>query len=148
MKKIVITYLLIVCCYSFLNAKNINIGLFSYQKIHQLKIKSVEGEYILKLNSDSTQKQFIVKTNQNLTINKSNNLIDVIFNNEHYICNKIELYEKANLIIKVKEPQESEYKLINNNHIVFTFFHFGGNKNLLKNRAERLVNYNFYILSG
>jgi alanine dehydrogenase len=49
------------------------------------------------------------------------------------ICNKIELYEKANLIIKVKEPQESEYKLINNNHIVFTFFHFGGNKNLLKN---------------
>ena len=35
-----------------------------------------------------------------------------------------EVFENANLIIKVKEPQENELKLINSDHIVFTFFHF------------------------
>ena len=41
-----------------------------------------------------------------------------------------EVYKEANLIIKVKEPQESEYQFINENHTIMTFFHFGGNPKL------------------
>ena len=29
-----------------------------------------------------------------------------------------------NLIVKVKEPQESEYNLITDKHVIFSFFHF------------------------
>lgn len=48
------------------------------------------------------------------------------------ICNTIEeIYDKANLIIKVKEPQNSEYKLINSKHTIFTFFHFASDRILL-----------------
>ena len=44
-----------------------------------------------------------------------------------------ELYNVANLIVKVKEPQESEYPLIKEKHTIFTFFHFASNQNLLDN---------------
>ncbi len=35
-----------------------------------------------------------------------------------------EVYDIAEMIIKVKEPIESEYKLIKKNQLVFTYFHF------------------------
>jgi len=35
-----------------------------------------------------------------------------------------EVYEKAEMIVKVKEPIESEYNLIRENQLVFTYFHF------------------------
>lgn len=35
-----------------------------------------------------------------------------------------EVYEAAEMIIKVKEPIEPEYKLIKDNQLVFTYFHF------------------------
>ena len=35
-----------------------------------------------------------------------------------------EIYAKADLIVKVKEPAESEYTLIRENQIIFTYFHF------------------------
>ena len=47
-----------------------------------------------------------------------------------------ELYNIANLIVKVKEPQESEYPLIKENHTIFTFFHFASNQNLLDNMIK------------
>ncbi|MEM7564207.1 MAG: alanine dehydrogenase, partial [Pseudomonadota bacterium] len=34
------------------------------------------------------------------------------------------VYEKAEMIIKVKEPIESEYNLIQENQLLFTYFHF------------------------
>lgn len=34
------------------------------------------------------------------------------------------VYQKAEMIMKVKEPIESEYKLIRKDHLVFTYFHF------------------------
>jgi alanine dehydrogenase len=43
-----------------------------------------------------------------------------------------ELYKNSKLIVKVKEPQEKEYNLINENHTIFTFFHFASNKTLLE----------------
>ncbi len=48
------------------------------------------------------------------------------------ICNSIdEVYKYANLIVKVKEPQEYEYSLINSNHTIFTFFHFANSSSLI-----------------
>lgn len=43
-----------------------------------------------------------------------------------------EVYEKSTLIIKVKEPQASEIKLIKPSHIIFTFFHFAASESLTK----------------
>ena len=41
------------------------------------------------------------------------------------ICNSTEeIYNKANLIVKVKEPQVEEYKYITYKHTMITFFHF------------------------
>ena len=48
------------------------------------------------------------------------------------LCNKSELFSNANLIIKVKEPQKEEFNFIKENHIILTFFHFGGNPDLIK----------------
>lgn len=41
-----------------------------------------------------------------------------------------EVYEKADLILKVKEPLESEYDLIRANQIIFTYFHFASSEKL------------------
>ncbi|HQX45406.1 MAG TPA: alanine dehydrogenase, partial [Saprospiraceae bacterium] len=53
------------------------------------------------------------------------------FTNENYISagakilNSIEeIYHIADMIIKVKEPIESEYKLIKKDQLLFTYFHF------------------------
>ena len=41
-------------------------------------------------------------------------------------------YEIAEMIIKVKEPIESEYKLIKENQLLFTYFHFASYEPLTK----------------
>lgn len=54
------------------------------------------------------------------------------------ICNTIqELYNKASLIVKVKEPQPEEYDLINEKHTIFTFFHFASSSELLKKMIDK-----------
>ncbi len=50
-----------------------------------------------------------------------------------------ELYKKSELILKVKEPLESEYSLFKENQIVFTYFHFASNKQLLKAMISRKI---------
>ncbi len=47
-----------------------------------------------------------------------------------------EIYEQAELILKVKEPLPAEYPLIKKNQIVFTFFHFAASKELTVKMAE------------
>ena len=47
------------------------------------------------------------------------------------IPTKEEVYAKADMIVKVKEPVEPEYKLIRKGQIVFTYFHFASNRPLL-----------------
>ncbi len=42
-----------------------------------------------------------------------------------------EVYSIADMIVKVKEPIEKEYKLIKENQIVFTYFHYASYKPLL-----------------
>lgn len=49
------------------------------------------------------------------------------------ICDSAqELFKNANVIVKVKEPQEAEYSLITKDHIIFSFFHFAGSLPLLQ----------------
>ena len=40
------------------------------------------------------------------------------------------VYEVADMIVKVKEPIEPEYKLIRKGQILFTYFHFASEKEL------------------
>ncbi|MDR0348085.1 MAG: alanine dehydrogenase, partial [Tannerella sp.] len=47
------------------------------------------------------------------------------------LLNRIEdVYEVADLIVKVKEPIESEYPLIRKDQVVFTYFHFASDRKL------------------
>ena len=41
-----------------------------------------------------------------------------------------EVYAKADLIVKVKEPLESEWPLIRPNQTLFTYFHFAASRGL------------------
>ena len=43
-----------------------------------------------------------------------------------------EVYEAADMIVKVKEPIEKEYTLIKPHHVVFTYFHFASSETLTK----------------
>jgi alanine dehydrogenase len=47
-----------------------------------------------------------------------------------------EIYAKAEMIMKVKEPIESEYKLIKEDQLVFTYFHFASYEPLTKAMIE------------
>ena len=42
-----------------------------------------------------------------------------------------EVYAQAEMIIKVKEPIESEYKLVREGQILYTYFHFASHRPLL-----------------
>ncbi|MDR0833810.1 MAG: alanine dehydrogenase [Candidatus Symbiothrix sp.] len=42
------------------------------------------------------------------------------------------VFESTEMIIKVKEPIESEYKLIRSNQLLFTYFHFAADEKLTK----------------
>jgi len=48
-----------------------------------------------------------------------------------------EVYAIAELIIKVKEPIESEYPLIRENQVLFTYFHFASSEQLTQAMIER-----------
>lgn len=41
-----------------------------------------------------------------------------------------EIYDKSDMIVKVKEPLASEYKLIRKDQIIYTYFHFAASKEL------------------
>jgi len=54
-----------------------------------------------------------------------------------------ELYEKSDMIIKVKEPLPSEYDFFRPKQIVFTYFHFASNKKL----TEAMINKNIIAIA-
>lgn len=47
-----------------------------------------------------------------------------------------DVYGKAEMIVKVKEPIEAEYKLIKEDQLVFTYFHFASHEPLTKAMIE------------
>ena len=50
-----------------------------------------------------------------------------------------EVFEKAEMIVKVKEPQESEYGMLKKGQIVFTFFHFAASRKLTEAMVKREI---------
>src|SRR6188768_3589104 len=48
------------------------------------------------------------------------------------IAEAAEIFSRAEMIMKVKEPIEQEYKLIRKNQLVFTYFHFASYEPLTK----------------
>lgn len=55
-----------------------------------------------------------------------------------YILGQEEVWEASNLIVKVKEPQESEFSLFHSGLSVMAFFHFAGNPGL-KEKCEKII---------
>ena len=46
------------------------------------------------------------------------------------VANAADVYGRADMIIKVKEPQPSEYPLLRRDQVVFTYFHFSADRDL------------------
>jgi alanine dehydrogenase len=52
------------------------------------------------------------------------------------VADRAEIWGRADLIIKVKEPQPSELPLIRENQILFTYFHFAADETLTRHMLE------------
>jgi len=52
------------------------------------------------------------------------------------VVERAEVFERAGLIVKVKEPQPEEYGLLNSEQILFTYFHFAANRPLTEAMVE------------
>jgi len=76
----------------------------------------------------------IVQKNSGILSNYTDN--DYIMNGAIVYETIEEIYENANIIFKVKEPQEYEYNLIKDYHTIIGFFHFAGNINLRLNMIK------------
>ncbi len=50
----------------------------------------------------------------------------------HMLSSIEEVYQKAEMIVKVKEPIEPEYKLIKKDQLLFTYFHFASSEPLTR----------------
>ena len=50
-----------------------------------------------------------------------------------------EIFKKAELIVKVKEPQKEEYPLLWEGQIIFTFFHFAAARKLTEAMIKRKI---------
>jgi alanine dehydrogenase len=84
----------------------------------------------------------IVKMGFSVIIQKDAGLLSN-FSNESYVMsgaliynNIKDIYNNANIIFKVKEPQEYEYQLIKEHHCICCFYHLGGNENLKNNMIK------------
>lgn len=68
------------------------------------------------------------------------------------ISRKEELFRRAEMILKVKEPQPSEYSLIHKGQILFCYFHFAASKELtnaiLKTKAVAIAYETIRLASG
>jgi alanine dehydrogenase len=55
------------------------------------------------------------------------------------IASKAEVYKKAQMIVKVKEPLPEEYELLQENQILYTYLHLAAEPKLTRVLAERKV---------
>ncbi len=91
-------------------------------------------EHRIGLTPDSVQ--FLSKKGHTILV-QNNGGIEAGFTNEEYIKSGAEIlnsakeiFEKSDLIVKVKEPQISELKMIKENQIIFTYLHLAAAKEL------------------
>ena len=88
-----------------------------------------EVEKIIKLGFD-----IIIETNAGILSNYSDS--DYQKKGAKIYDTIEDIYKKANIIFKVKEPQEYEYSLIKEHHTIIGFFHFAGNEKLKTNMLK------------
>src|SRR6202167_5904731 len=50
-----------------------------------------------------------------------------------------EIFAQAQMIVKIKEPQPSEYKFLKKDQILFTYFHFALSRELTEAMLERKI---------
>ena len=102
-----------------------------------------EEEYRVSL-LPSTAKELVKKGHQVL-IEKDAGVGSGIKDKEYLkagaeILNKAEeIFKRAELIVKVKEPQEKEYPLLWEGQIIFTFFHFAAARKLTEAMIKRKI---------
>ncbi len=87
----------------------------------------------------------LVREGHNVFVEKDAGLGSGILN-EHYekagaklLATKKEVYDKAEMIVKVKEPLPDEYTLLRENQILYTYLHLAAEPKLTKVLAERKV---------
>ena len=107
----------------------IKIGIPKEIKANEKRVSLIPEE-VNKLINENSNIRVYIETNAGVGAN---------FTDEDYlkanaiICDTAEeVYSNATIIIKVKEPQEIEYKFINETHTIFTFFHFASNPQLVE----------------
>ncbi len=67
------------------------------------------------------------------------------FSNEDYkkagaiITNAKEVWDKSEMIVKVKQPLEKEYRYLKKNQVLFTYLHLAANKKLTENLIKKKV---------
>lgn len=70
----------------------------------------------------------LIETNAGFGSGLSDN--DYATSGAEIVANPADVYARADMIIKVKEPQPSEYPLLRRDQIVFTYFHFAADRDL------------------
>ena len=85
----------------------------------------------------------ILTSNGHEVLIENNGGFEAGFENQHYISNGANIIEKvedifndSDIIVKVKEPQANEVKMIRENQIIFTYLHLAAAKEL----TEGLIN--------
>ena len=85
----------------------------------------------------------ILTSNGHEVLIENNGGFEAGFENQHYISNGAKIIKKAedifndsDIIVKVKEPQANEVKMIREDQIIFTYLHLAAAKEL----TEGLIN--------
>lgn len=89
--------------------------------------------------------QILVKNGHSVYVEKSAGLGSGFLDDEYRNAGAVilnspdEVYDKGEVIVKVKEPQPSEYKFLKKNHILFTYLHLAVEKTLTKELINKKV---------
>lgn len=89
--------------------------------------------------------QMLVKNGHQVYIEKSAGFGSGFYDEEYKTSGAIlcdtpdEVYANAEIVVKVKEPQPSEYKFLKKNHILFTYLHLAIEKSLTKELMNKKV---------
>jgi alanine dehydrogenase len=105
------------------------IGIPKEIKEFEQRVSIVPDDIKLLLDNNNDIKIYI-QTNAGKNAGFSDN--DYIEKGAFILDNIEDIYEKANIIVKVKEPQTREFSLITSKHTILSFFHFAGNNELIK----------------
>lgn len=105
------------------------IGIPKEIKAFEQRVSMVPDDIKILLENNDDIKIY-VQTNAGHNAGYSDN--DYIAKGAFILDNIEDIYDKANIIVKVKEPQKREYTLITSKHTILSFFHFAGNNELIK----------------